>query len=77
MGDPERYRKQEEVKKWEESDPIGVYRKYLTQNKIASAKTLDEMDEQAMDEVQKAVEFAEASPEPTMEDLYKDVYADA
>ena len=23
-----------------------------------------------------AVEFAEASPEPTMEDLYKDVYAD-
>jgi TPP-dependent pyruvate/acetoin dehydrogenase alpha subunit len=30
-----------------------------------------------MDEVQKAVEFAEASPEPTMEDLYKDVYADA
>jgi pyruvate dehydrogenase E1 component alpha subunit len=77
MGDPERYRKQEEVKKWEESDPIGAYHKYLTENKIATAKTLDEIDEQVMDEVQKAVEFAEASPEPTMEDLYKDVYADA
>jgi pyruvate dehydrogenase E1 component alpha subunit len=77
MGDPERYRKQEEVKRWEEHDPIGVYHKYLTENKIASLKTLDEMDEQVMDEVQKAVEFAEASPEPTMEDLYKDVYADA
>jgi len=25
MGDPERYRKQEEVKKWEEQDPIGVF----------------------------------------------------
>ena len=59
------------------SDPIGMYRKYLTENKITSVKSLDEMDEQVMDEVQKAVEFAEASPEPTMEDLYKDVYADA
>ena len=76
MGDPERYRKPEEVKKWEESDPIGLYRKYLTENKIASAKSLDEVDAQVMDEVQKAVEFAEASPEPTMEDLYADVYAE-
>ncbi len=76
MGDPERYRKQEEVKKWEENDPIGVYRSYLTDNKIAGAKSLDEIDAQVMDEVQKAVEFAESSPEPTMEDLYKDIYAD-
>lgn len=77
MGDPERYRKQEEVKKWEEHDPIGVYRNYLIGNKTASAKALDEIDEQVVEEVSKAVEFAEASPEPTMEDLYKDVYADA
>jgi TPP-dependent pyruvate/acetoin dehydrogenase alpha subunit len=48
----------------------------LTENKIASAKSLDEVDAQVMDEVQKAVEFAEASPEPTMEDLYADVYAE-
>jgi pyruvate dehydrogenase E1 component subunit alpha len=77
MGDPERYRKQEEVKKWEEHDPIGLYRKYLVDNKVASAKSLDDLDAQVMDEVQKAVEFAEASPEPTLEDLYKDIYADS
>jgi pyruvate dehydrogenase E1 component alpha subunit len=76
MGDPERYRKQEEVKKWEESDPIGLYRKCLLENKITGVKSLDEIDAQALDEVAKAVEFAEASPEPTLEDLYKDVYAD-
>ncbi len=76
MGDPERYRKQEEVKKWEESDPIGMFRKFLTENKIASSKALDELDAEVMQEVQKAVEFAEASPEPTMDDLYKDVYAE-
>lgn len=76
MGDPERYRKHEEVLKWEESDPIGIYRKYLTENKIATAKVLDDMDAEALKEVDQAVEFAETSPEPTMEDLYKDVYAE-
>ncbi len=76
MGDPERYRKQEEVKKWEESDPIGIYRNYLTENKAATGKALDEMDAQVLGEVDKAVEFAETSPEPTMEELYKDIYSD-
>jgi pyruvate dehydrogenase E1 component alpha subunit len=76
MGDPERYRKQEEVKKWEESDPIGIFRKYLTDNKFVTGKSLDEIDLQVLAEVDKAVEFAETSPEPTMEDLYKDIYSD-
>ncbi len=76
MGDPERYRKHEEVKKWEENDPIGLYRKYLTENKVASTKELDDIDAEAETEVNRAVEFAETSPEPTTEDLYKDVYAE-
>jgi pyruvate dehydrogenase E1 component alpha subunit len=76
MGDPERYRKQDEVKKWQESDPIGIFRKYLTEKKAASTKALDEIDAAAEEEVNKAVEFAESSPEPTMEDLFKDIYVE-
>ena len=76
MGDPERYRKQDEVKKWEESDPIGIYRRHLVEGKIASAKVLDDLDDQVMEEVEKAVQFAEASPEPSLEALYQDIYAD-
>jgi pyruvate dehydrogenase E1 component alpha subunit len=76
MGDPERYRKQEEVRKWEENDPIGIFRKYLTEKKTASVKSLDEIDEQVEAEVVKAVEFAESSPEPGMEELFADVYAE-
>jgi len=76
MGDPERYRKAEEVKKWEESDPIGMYRRFLVEKKVAGAKALDDMDEKAMREVDAAVQFAEASPEPSPESLYEDVYAD-
>ena len=76
MGDPERYRKAEEVKRWQESDPIGIFRKQLIEEKTATAKALDEIEAHAEQEVNKAVEFAEASPEPALEDLFKDVYAD-
>jgi pyruvate dehydrogenase E1 component alpha subunit len=76
MGDPERYRKQEEVKKWEEQDPIGVFHAYLIGRKKATAKDLDEIDERAKADVQKAVEFAEASPEPALETLFDDIYAE-
>ena len=76
MGDPERYRKPEEVKKWQENDPIGVFRKHLLEKKTVSAKVLDEIDAQAEEEVNKAVEFAENSPEPAMEDLFKNVYVE-
>jgi pyruvate dehydrogenase E1 component alpha subunit len=76
MGDPERYRKQEEVKKWEEQDPIGIFRTYLTSHKTASVKALDEIDERAAEASKKAVEFAEASPEPGLETLFDDIYVE-
>jgi pyruvate dehydrogenase E1 component alpha subunit len=76
MGDPERYRKAEEVKKWQENDPIGIYNKYLLDKKIATRKALDELEARADEEVTKAVEFAETSPEPAMEELFNDIYAD-
>jgi len=76
MGDPERYRKHEEVKKWEESDPIGIFRKQLVDKKIASAKALDEIDTRADEEVVKAVEFAETSPEPALSELFDNIYTE-
>jgi pyruvate dehydrogenase E1 component alpha subunit len=76
MGDPERYRKSEEVKKWQENDPIGIFNKYLLDKKIATRKQLDEIEARAEQEVNEAVEFAENSPEPAMEELFKNVYAD-
>ncbi len=76
MGDPERYRTQEEVKKWQDNDPIGRYRNYLLEHKIASARLLDEIEAQVEEEVQKAVAFAETSPEPPLGELFTDVYAE-
>ena len=76
MGDPERYRKAEEVKKWQENDPIGIFNKYLLEKKTATRKQLDEIEARVEDEVAKAVEFAETSPEPAMEELFTDLYAE-
>lgn len=76
MGDPERYRKAEEVKQWQENDPIGIFNKYLLEKKITTRKGLDEIEARVEDEVNKAIAFAETSPEPTMEDLFKDIYVD-
>jgi pyruvate dehydrogenase E1 component alpha subunit len=77
MGDPERYRKAEEVKCWqEENDPIGIYHKYLVDNNIVSTEELDAIEKQAEAEVQAAVQFAESSPEPAPEELFADVYVD-
>jgi pyruvate dehydrogenase E1 component alpha subunit len=76
MGDPERYRTQDEVKKWQEDDPIGIFRAYLAKKKIALGNDLDGIDAQVETEVQKAVEFAEASPEPGMDQLFADIYAE-
>lgn len=74
MGDPERYRKAEEVRKWEENDPIGIFRAYLIKNKIATVEELDKEDLLAEQEVAEAVEFAESSPEPAPEELYRHIY---
>jgi len=41
-----------------------------------SEKTLDEIDKEAEKEIQEAVEFAENSPEPADEDLFKNIYVE-
>ncbi len=76
MGDPERYRKPEEVKKWQENDPIGIYHRYLTSNNIATEDELDKLESRVMVEVQEAVEFAESSPEPALETLFDNIYVE-
>jgi pyruvate dehydrogenase E1 component alpha subunit len=76
MGDPERYRKAEEVKKWQENDPIGIYRNTLMTQGIATDAELDAIDSQAEAETRAAVQFAESSPEPAPEALWEHIYVE-
>lgn len=74
MGDPERYRKPEEIEKWRRADPITRFRRFLTDKKIARAAELDAVDAEVESETAEAVRFAEESPAPPPEALYEDVY---
>jgi len=75
MGDPQRYRTKDEVTQWEKTDPIGIYNHYLTADKVATKEDLAKIEKEMDQEIQEAVEFAESSPEPSVDTLYDYVYS--
>jgi pyruvate dehydrogenase E1 component alpha subunit len=76
MGDPERYREAEEIQRWQEEDPIGIYHRQLVEKEIATEEELDTVIDQVEAEVEEAVQFAESSPDPEPDQLFVDIYAD-
>ncbi len=75
-SDAQAYRTKDEVKEWKEKCPIKRYNEYLIKEGIATAKELEELDARAAKDIDAAVEFAENSPEPVIENIFDDVYAD-
>jgi pyruvate dehydrogenase E1 component alpha subunit len=74
MGDPERYRKPEEIEEWRRQDPIGRFQKRLIDEGTADQGEFEKIDAEVEAEVAEAVAFAESSPLPPPEALYEDVY---
>ncbi|MCD6343765.1 MAG: thiamine pyrophosphate-dependent dehydrogenase E1 component subunit alpha [Spirochaetaceae bacterium] len=74
-SDAQAYRTKEEVDEWKAKCPIKQYREYLLNEGIATENTLSELDKQAVQDIETAVEFAENSPEPRIENIFEDVYA--
>lgn len=74
MADPEEYRSKEEVLKWRERDPIDLFAARLLDAGLITAADREALDGAAISAVDRAVEFAEASPFPAPESLYDDVY---
>lgn len=76
MGDPQRYRHKDEVTKWEKTDPIGIYNRYLLQQELASKADLEKVEADVEAEVKEAVDFAESSPEPGLDTLFDYMYSE-
>ncbi len=74
MGDPERYRTKDEVREYQDDDPIGKYGSYLKSKRKAKQSELDELDKKAAEAVEEAVRFAEESPNPTEADIFENIY---
>ena len=76
MSDPAKYRTREEVQKMKsERDPIDHIREMLTTGKYATEDELKTIDKNVKKIVSEAAEFASDSPEPSLAELYSDVYA--
>jgi pyruvate dehydrogenase E1 component alpha subunit len=76
MFDPELYRSQEEVQEWKERDPIDVLRERLEAEGSLTAEALDAMEARVAEEVEAAVEFAEAGTWEPIEELTRFVYSE-
>jgi pyruvate dehydrogenase E1 component alpha subunit len=74
MADPERYRTREQVEQWRARDPISLFKTRLEGASLIDDARYHALDEDAMRVVDEAVQFADASPFPTPESLYEDVY---
>jgi pyruvate dehydrogenase E1 component alpha subunit len=74
MADPEQYRSKEEVAHWRERDPIPAFAKLLIEEGVIDEAERERIDAEAIARVDRAVEFADASPFPAPESLYDDVY---
>ena len=77
MSDPAKYRTKDEVEDYRHRDAIESVRHTLLTNNLATEAELEAIDETIKAQVNEAVEFAEKSPYPTPDELYKDVYVQA
>jgi TPP-dependent pyruvate/acetoin dehydrogenase alpha subunit len=71
------YRTREEISEWRtRHDPIALYRSLLMESNIIDEKEAAAIEERARREIEEAVRWAEAQPEPRREDLLDGVYAE-
>ena len=74
-SDRNRYRTQEEIDDWKAKDPIERFIKYTMNKKILTENEIEKVKAQARDDIEKARQFAESSPDPDVATLEEGVYA--
>jgi pyruvate dehydrogenase E1 component alpha subunit len=76
MSDPiaGHYRTKAEVEEEKKLDPLIVFAELLKSENVMNDDHIEAAEKQIKREVEEAVEFAENSPEPPLEELFNDVY---
>jgi len=68
------YRTREEVAEWKKKCPIEHFKRGLIAEGLLTEQEFEFMDRDVEHAIEKAVQFAEESPYPKEEELYRDVY---
>lgn len=75
--DPAKYRSRDEAERLRRLDAVPAFRRRLIEARVLDEKTAQHLDDQAEAQVDAAVEFADASPDPSASQLFVYVYATA
>jgi pyruvate dehydrogenase E1 component alpha subunit len=73
--DPDKYRAEEEKEKWRHSDPLLLFEHRLEEAGIASTEEMKRVNDAVQAEVDEIVRFADDSPNPDVDELYRYLYA--
>ncbi len=76
MSDPAEYRSKREERIWQERDPIKKLRAKLLGEGNSIDTKLDEIEREVVAIIDDAVKFAEQSPEPSVDELGRNVYVE-
>lgn len=74
-SDKQRYRTKEEVKAWQERDPIARLAQRMIEASLLTEDDLQRLQARVDEEIAAAIEFAKASPEPDPATILEGVYA--
>ena len=76
--DPKKYRAEEEVELWKKRDPITRFQKYLVEKGLLSEDKIAGMESEIMEEIQAAIDQAEAQMKTFGDpmDMFEHVYAE-
>ncbi len=75
MSDPGNYRTRDEIKKYQERDPVVLFKDSLKESKVLGDKDFEKIESEAVAAVDRAVKFADESPFPQKSELFTDVFA--
>ena len=73
--DPDKYRSEDDKVKWRKADPIVAFEHELEKSGLADEEYFKNVRVQVDDQVKDIIQFADESPEPNVDELYKYVYA--
>ena len=74
MSDAQHYRTKDEVSEYQKIDPINTTLNFIKENKYASDKEIEAINQEVKETIADAIKFAEESPFPVKQDLYDSVY---
>lgn len=77
MSDPRKYRTKDEEAQFEADDPIERLSRHLVSTGAMSEDDVKALGKEVREEIREAMEWAQASPVPDLEELHHDVYVEA